>query len=158
MPYYYSEQECSLCFVKGHSIPLVSRVSAVSYIFFSFFFKRTRLGHTCRSVQGVASARRMSDIGMTPQMKCICFLVHKQLHNFGTKALFVCFFVCCCYTEKQREPWNSRKELQWVKPHTLDQSNKVWISINYSCSWELSILSKVCLLRSLQTFHIKHDH
>jgi len=34
MHYYYSEQKCSLCFVKGYSIPIVTRVSAVSYKFF----------------------------------------------------------------------------------------------------------------------------
>ena len=61
------------------------------------------------------------------------------------------------YKKKKRKSWNSTKELQWVKPHTLDQSDKVRISTDCSCSWELSKFSKVCLLLSFHMIHIKHD-
>ena len=71
--------------------------------FFSFFFKRTRLGHACRSVRGVASARCMSYTSMTLQMKCTCFLAHSQLHNFGTEALFVCLLLLYRKTKRVLE-------------------------------------------------------
>ena len=75
MQYYYSEHECSLCFVKGCSIPLVL-MSRLRPAFFFFFFKRTKLGHACGSVRGVSSVRRVSDTSTAAQMKCLCFLVY----------------------------------------------------------------------------------
>lgn len=49
------------------------------------------------------------------------------------------------------------KRITMSKPHTLDQSDKVCISTDCSCSWELSKFSQVCLLPSFHMIHIKHD-
>ena len=47
-------------------------------------------------------------------------------------------------------------EVQCVKPQTRDQSNKIRISKDYKWSIELTTSSKVGLLHSHQTNHIKH--
>ena len=47
-------------------------------------------------------------------------------------------------------------EVQCIKPQTRDQSNKIRISKDYKWSIELTTSSKVGLLHSHQTNHIKH--
>ena len=50
MQCYYLECECSLCFVKRYSIPLVL-ISQICPAFFLIVKKMTQLRHACRSVQ-----------------------------------------------------------------------------------------------------------
>ena len=53
MQCYHSKHECSICFVKVYLIPLV----LVSQPCLAFFFKRTWLGHACKSVPDMSSVR-----------------------------------------------------------------------------------------------------
>ena len=52
--------------------------------------------------------------------------------------------------------WKSKMEVQCIKPQTWDQSKKIRISKDYKWSIELTATSKVGLLRSHLTNHIKH--
>ena len=57
--------------------------------------------------------------------------------------------------ENLRETWNSKLEEHCVKPQIWDQSKRVWANKVFNWSKWLSMSSKVCLFRSLQTSHIK---
>ena len=57
--------------------------------------------------------------------------------------------------ENLRETWNSKWEEHCVKPQIWDQSKRVWANKVFNWSKWLSMSSKVCLFRSLQTSHIK---
>ena len=57
--------------------------------------------------------------------------------------------------ENLRETWDSKIEEHCVKPHTRDQSKRVWANRTFNWSNELSLSSKIRLFFSFHTSHIK---
>ena len=62
------------------------------------------------------------------------------------------------YLGKCREYWNSKIELQWVKPQAQDQSNKVQNNKHFKWSRGCCISLKVWLFLSFHTIHIKQNY